>query len=83
MCARGWYQRHGTDAKAVCVLHHHTPFIGVYPKLREFLSDLLSLKHGCVVIWEFFALWVANARSVFKMKEIFHHAYLRPYWLSV
>ena len=49
------------------------PFMGVHPKLRELLSDLGRLKHGFGVIWEFFALRIANARSVFKMKEIFHH----------
>jgi hypothetical protein len=57
--------------------------MGVYPKLRELLSDVRSLKQGCGVIWKFFALRIANARSVFKMKEVSHRANLRANWLLV
>jgi hypothetical protein len=52
--------------------------MGVYPKLRELLSDVRSFKQGCGIIWKFVALRVANARSVFKMKEVSHCTSLRP-----
>jgi hypothetical protein len=57
--------------------------MGVYPKLRELFSDVRSLKQGCGIIWKFVALRVANARSVFKMKEVSHWSSLRPNWLLV
>jgi hypothetical protein len=47
------------------------------------LSDARSLKQGCGIIGKFFALRVANARSVFKMKEVPHRASLSPNWLLV
>lgn len=57
---------------AGCVLDYNAPFVRVYPRLREFVSDLCGLKQGCGIIWELFALRVTNARSIFKVKEVFH-----------
>jgi hypothetical protein len=59
----------------VCVLDHHAPFVGVHAELREFLGDPSRLKQGCGIIWKFFALRIANARTVFKMKEILHYSW--------
>jgi hypothetical protein len=43
------------------------------------MSDLRGLTHGCGIAGKFLALRVANARSIFKMKEVSHYAGLRPY----
>ena len=84
MYGKGRVQRHRPDANAVCILDHHTPFIGVQLMLaRQLLSDVRSLDQGCGVIGEIHALRVPNARSIFKMKEISHPAGLRLHWPPV
>jgi hypothetical protein len=42
-----------------------------------------SIARWSGIIWKFFALRVANARSIFEMKEISHRASLRSNWLLV
>jgi hypothetical protein len=63
---------HRTDAVTLCVLHDNAPLMGVHPQLRELLSDLRSLAHGCGIIGKFFAFRIANAGAVLDMKEIPH-----------
>jgi hypothetical protein len=51
--------------------------------LRKLLSDCRSLKQGRGIIRKVRALGVADALSIFKMKEVPHGNKLRRNWLLV